>query len=184
MNQGTVRSRSFGALRRALLGPAVVFACLVAAVSAGCGSDGLSADGGNGPGGGDGGKNVQLFIGTWHTTSGTETLTCAGQAMSSSVDDTIWQMGTTSDLMQPVDSSGCPFLANVSGNTATALPGQSCTQTMSGVTLKLTLTSYTFTVAASGTTATDQGSGNAVLTTGGTPVNCGFSESASYTKAP
>jgi len=184
MGQGNARSRSLGALRGALRGPAIVVAALVASVSAGCGSDGLSADGGNGPGGGDGGKNLQLFIGTWHTTSGMQTLTCAGQPQSSSVGDTIWQMGTTSDLMQPVDSSGCPFLANVSGNTATALPGQSCTQTMTGVTLKLTVTSYTFTVAASGTTATDQGSGNAVLTTGGTSLNCGFSESASYTKAP
>jgi len=166
--------------------PAIVFAWLLASLSAGCGgSDGLSpGDGGNGPGGGDGGgKNLQLFIGTWHVASGIETLNCAGQTDTSAVTDTIWQMGTTSDLLQPPDSTDCPLLANVSGNTATAVPNQSCSETMSGSTLTLTLTSYTFTVAASGTTATDNGSG-AALVTGAISTSCTLTENATYTKAP
>ncbi len=181
MYPSSVRSRSPGAH----CWPAIVFAWLVVSLSAGCGgSDGLSADdGGNGAGEGDGGKNLQLFIGTWHVTSGSQTVTCAGQSQLSAATDTIWQMGTTSDLMQPVDSSGCPFLANVSGNTATAVPNQSCSLTMSGSTVKLTVTSYTFTVAASGTTATDIGRGTAVAT-GAVSNSCTFTESATYSKAP
>lgn len=154
-------------------------------MAAGCGSDGLSTgDAGNNGDKGDGGKNLQLFIGTWQPTSGSETLNCTGQPQTDSItDNTIWQMGTTSDLVQPPDSSGCPLLANVSGNTATALPSQSCTESMSGLTLVLTVKSYTFTVAAGGTTATESASGTAV-TTGVAALSCTVTESATYKKAP
>jgi hypothetical protein len=158
---------------------------LAASLSVGCGSGGLApGDGGENGGTGDGGKNLSLFIGTWQPTSGSETVNCAGQPQTDAItDNTIWQMGTTSDLVQPPDSSGCPLLANVSGSTATALPHQSCTQSMSGLTLTLTITSYTFTVAASGTTATETASGTAV-TSGTAAVSCTVTESAMYKKAP
>jgi len=172
------RSRKPAELRR----PVVVVACLIVGLSLGCGgSDGLTTDGG-GPGGGDAGA-LQLFIGTWHPTTGSLTLTCAGQAQTdTNPTDTIWEKGTTSDLLQPPDSSGCTFLANASGRTAVGVPNQSCTQGMGSDSLQLTVTSYMFTVGASGTTATESGSGTAVVTTGGTAVSCTLTESASYTK--
>lgn len=166
-------SRKSAALRR----HAIVAACLIVGFSLGCG-------GSSGLGSGDAGI-LQIFIGTWHPTTGSQTVTCAGQAMTdTNISDTIWQQGTTSDIVQPPDSSsGCALLANTSGRIATALPNQSCSQTMSGETLRLTVTSYTFTVADSpGTTATEAGTGSAVLTTGGQSVTCSFTESASYTK--
>jgi hypothetical protein len=187
MHPGSVRSRTVGAHCRPAISAAWLVAGLVGSMSAGCGgSEGLASDAATDGGGrGDsGGKNPQLFIGTWQPTSGTETLNCAGQVQTSPVtDNTIWQAGTTSDLLQPPDSSGCPFLANVSGNTAIGVPGQSCSQTMNGTTLTLTVTSYSFTVGASGTTATEAGSGNAVATAP-ISISCTFTETATYSKAP
>ena len=182
MYRESVRSRSLSAR---CFWPAAVVASLLALGSAGCGSGGLATgDAGENGGNGDGGKNLSLFIGTWQPTSGSETVTCAGQAQTDTItDNTVWQMGTSSDLVQPPDSSGCSLLANVSGNTATALPHQSCTQTMTGLTLTLTVTSYTFTVAAGGTTATEMASGTAV-TSGTASLTCTVTESAMYKKAP
>ena len=54
---------------------------------------------------------------------------------------------------------------------------------MSGLTLTLTVTSYTFTVAAGGTTATESARGTAV-TTGAAALSCTVTASATYKKAP
>ncbi len=156
--------------------PIIVVACLIVGFSLGCGgsSDGVGGDAGI----------LQIFIGTWHATADSETVTCLGQSMTdTTVTDTSWEKGTTSDIVQPKDSSGCELLANTSGRTATGLSNQTCTSTMGGETTSLTLTSYTFVVTDDGTRATENGTGTAVVTaTGGPPVSCTFTQSASYTK--
>jgi hypothetical protein len=148
--------------------------------ASGCGS--VTAAGSDGGPGGDG-SILQTFLGTWTLSSGTITLTCSGLNMVSQVSGNIvWQVGTTSDLMEPADSSstGCVLLANASGKTATALPNQTCSK--GGV--DLTLTGYTFVLGSTGTTATETGNGNETVTTGGVGTTCTYAESATYTKAP
>ena len=155
-----------------------IAACVAMAVSvigAGCGSVTSTA-------GADAGKDLQTLIGSWTLGSGTITLNCSGVITTQPVDgNEVWQVGTTSDLMQPAGSSstGCALLANVSGKTATALPGQSCNQ--KGV--DLTLSTYTFAVGASGTTATESATGTEAVNSGGAGTTCAYSETANFTKS-
>jgi hypothetical protein len=168
--------------RRAAVGCqlAAVWAVAAAGALAGCGSVTAAV---NSDGGGDGGKDLTTFVGTWTLGSGTTTVTCAGVVTTSSVTgNVVWQAGTTSDLLQPADStsSGCDLLANVSGHTAAALPNQTCNK----MGTNLTISSYTFVVGASGTTATETASGTKTVNTGGVGATCTYSETATYTKSP
>jgi hypothetical protein len=155
-------------------------AMAVCGVLAGCGSvTSTNSDGGVDVAG----KDLQTFIGTWTLGSGTTMQTCAGVVTTQQVTtDVVWQAGTTSDLIQPADSaaSGCDLLANVSGKVATALPGQSCGKM--GTNLMISM--YTFTVAASGTSATESSSGTRVVSTAGVGMTCTYTETATYTKSP
>jgi hypothetical protein len=132
----------------------------------------------------DGGKDLCAFIGTWTAKSGTATLNCAGTPSTSQVTgDTVWQRGTTSDLIQPASSGGgCALLANVSGNTATGLPNQTCSMSSGSDTINLTLSTYTFVLGSDHTTATEMGSGTGVVSGGGTSLSCTYSETATYSK--
>ena len=152
----------------------VCAAVATCAMVGGCGSGSVAET--------DGGKDVQSFIGTWMPTSGAITFTCAGAVTSDPVTgNDVWQMGTTSDVVQPADSgsNGCVLLANVSGNTATALANQSC----NGATTDINISMYTFVVGSSGMTATENATGTASVTTGGTTTTCSYSEAATYTKS-
>jgi hypothetical protein len=156
-------------------------AVFVATAAAGCGS--VTAASPDGGGLADGGSILQTFLGTWTLGSGTITLTCSGLNMFSQVSGNIvWQAGTSSDLMEPANSSstGCLLLASASGKTATALPNQTCNK--GG--MDLTLTGYMFVVGASGMTATETGNGTEAVTTGGVGTSCTYAETATYTKAP
>jgi hypothetical protein len=144
-------------------------------MAAECGSDGSARKT-------DAAAVVQPFLGTWTPTSGAIALNCGGTITSDRATDTTkWVAGTTSDLVQPADSSGCSLRANVSGNTATLLPGQMCTQQTNGSSLTIALSTYTFTVASDGKTASEQASGTAVLT-GATTADCTYNATVSYTK--
>lgn len=145
----------------------------------GCGSSGSV-----GPGVG---KNLNAFIGTWAPTYGTTTLTCATQEMTQPVSGSdTWRAGSDSDLIQPPDpsSGGCSLRANVSGAIATALPNQTCTQSMAGTRIDLTISSYRFTVSADGQTAIEVGRGSGVVTTSGTSNTCTYREMATYSRSP
>ncbi len=173
VNEKGVRQRWLAYIRGSIY---VAGAAVIA--SAGCGSSSSAAA--------DGGKDLQAFIGTWTATSGTVSLTCSGRVSTTQVTgNDVWQMGTTTDLVQPADSSssGCIVLANVSGNTATALPNQACTLNMGGTVVDLTIAKYTFVVGASGTTAAETATGTGAVTTNGTTTNCTYSETAGYTKS-
>jgi hypothetical protein len=133
---------------------------------------------------GDGGKNLCAFIGTWTATSGTITLNCAGTPSTSQLTSTdVWQAGATSDLIQPASSGGgCALLANVSGNTATALPNQSCSMLSGSETVNLTLATYTFMLGSTDTTATETASGTAIVSRSGSTETCTYTEMGAYTK--
>jgi hypothetical protein len=165
--------------------------------SSGAGSGGGSSEGGSGgsSGGGsssggtanDGGNSaVAAFLGTWQLTGGTETLSmCTTGADQTDVEPTTIMLtfapGATSDLVGTYGgqgSTGCSFLANVSGAVLTAPAGQTCTEFSSGDTDVLTLMTYTFT--RSGNTAGESATGVIVDQTN--PAMCDLSETATYTK--
>jgi hypothetical protein len=141
-----------------------------------------------------GGKDVGKFIGVWGAPTGSEMTTCTGQPQLSGTEQVTtpetWAMGSTSDLVQTVASlGGCVFHANVSANTATGTPSQTCTVTGAlpngdPATEVLTFTAYTFVVSSDGLTATENLAGNEVITDNASAMatDCTFTQSASYTK--
>lgn len=138
-------------------------------------------------GGGSGGGGIAKIKGTWQPTSYTSTVNCG--AVGSSVDNVgsniVWSMGTTSDLIQTEAGSTCVLLADVTGYTASAIPGQTCLQTdADGDSINISLTSYSFSLSADFQTANESGSGSALVTlaaTGGTGT-CTYSLTAAYHK--
>jgi hypothetical protein len=143
-------------------------------------SSGSVADSGN--------SRIAMFLGTWQTTGGSQTLS---QCTNPNADQTVsvpttialtFTPGTTSDLIGTYSgqsSTGCSFLANaVSNTTATAAAGQTCTEFASGDTEVLTLATYTFML--SGNTAGESATG--VLVDQTNPASCDVSESATYSR--
>jgi hypothetical protein len=127
-------------------------------------------------------KGLARFIGTWNPTSGSVQLVCDGAVSASDITDPdIWVKGTASDLFQ---TEGCQLEANLSGDVATALPAQTCDTTdQTGAAGTLTFTTYTFTLASSGSTAGESSSGTAVFTASTGTGSCTFTETAAYSKA-
>jgi hypothetical protein len=133
-------------------------------------------------GSGDTAGGNARFIGTWRPTSGNVTFVCAGINMPQTVTANLTAaLGTTSDLVLQTNGS-CSVRANVAGNLATALAGQTCNLAMGAITAMLTFSKYTFTLSADGLTATETASGNAMVSQGGPTISCTYSETASYQK--
>jgi hypothetical protein len=180
---GGVGGRRWRAGRRA------VSFLLGASVLAGCGSGGSPSDGGifgrggsQGSGGAGGAGAVitqQSFLGTWTAQSGTLTFDCSGQRTTLPLSGAlvVWQMGTTSDLVQVASSSwlACPLQADVTGDVANALIPQDCSMATTAGTADLVLTNYEFIIDPGGTTASDE------LVAGDT--SCTYSEGATYNKS-
>jgi hypothetical protein len=142
---------------------------------------GTSGGGTGGTGGAGGSSGLSRFVGTWHPTSGTITVTCSGVAQTESVVDNLsWGAGVGADLVQT--SGTCVLKANVTSSTAAALPSQSCTETAGTTTLTISFAAYTFALSADGLTATESASGSAVINDSGLTVTCTYSETASYQK--
>jgi hypothetical protein len=134
--------------------------------------------------GNGGGASASKFIGTWHPTSGTVTTTCPGLGTDTSavVDNIIWAMGVSSDLVQTDPSTSCVLTAHITGSTA-AGTGAPCTVSDgAGGTATITITSYTFVLGADGQTGTENGSGTVVDNNGGVSITCTLSETAAYQK--
>jgi hypothetical protein len=102
------------------------------------------------------GSNTQPFIGTWTVASGNGSLTTGTGANQQTAPggttvpiqgySIIFAQGTTSDLAS-LDNVGCKLLWSVSGSTATVLPNQTCTITVSGATSTFTLGTGTISLA-------------------------------------
>ncbi|HEY5283912.1 MAG TPA: hypothetical protein VIM14_14065 [Polyangia bacterium] len=155
----------FSSLSKALL---VSLLGVLVATSAACGSNDTTT-------------HASSFVGTWHPTSGTTTLTCAGTPSTSSVTDNLtWGAGVGADLVQT--SGSCMLKANVTSSTASALPSQTCTEAAGTATVVLAVAAYTFSLSADGLTATESVSGSATVSQGGLTETCTFSGLASYQK--
>lgn len=147
-----------------------MIALVLALALAGCGS-----------GGGSDPKELDRFIGTWFPTSGGVVLVCGGQTSTADVTgDDEWTKGTSSDLFQ---TQGCQFEANVSGDVATAPAGQTCATTdQTGAPGTITFVTYSFTLGAGNSTATENVTGTAVfMDTTGT-ASCTLTENATYSR--
>jgi hypothetical protein len=121
------------------------------------------------------------FVGTWQVVSGTTTFTCNNGATETNpvTSSDVFAKGVSSDLVQTGD---CPIRYSISGNTATAAAGQSCTDNASGLTLQLSALTFT---TLDGLNGTEAGSGHImglVDSTTGAPLTCPFSENATYQK--
>ncbi len=134
--------------------------------------------------GGSSGGGSSRFTGTWHPISGTVTTSCPGFApdTSSVTDNITWSNGVSNDLVQTDPSTSCVLNADITGSTASG-SGPACTiPDGNGGNLTITITAYTFALAADGQTAQENGSGTAVDNVGGASVTCTISETASYQK--
>ena len=132
-----------------------------------------------------GGKDLSKFKGTWQPTTYMATITCGGTPDVVNTGDNItWSGGVSTDLVQTDPTTNCVLDADVTGETASAISGQTCTvHDSSGDNIVLNLPQYTFSLSADGQTATEASSGTANVTfTDGTATVCQYSESASYHK--
>src|SRR4029077_10955963 len=104
------------------------------------------------------------FVGTWHATAGTITEICPAADIYTDVltGNLVWSSGVGSDLVSTSAFVSCPLVANVTGSTASGMPGQTCTAADgTGTTSTLTVASYTFVISPDGHTATENASGQA-----------------------
>jgi hypothetical protein len=161
---------------RSRFGAAAVLAAAACWMSAGCGGDD---------------KDLSKFLGTWNISSGSLAASCPPLAVPTSPigqgEQLVFTAGTDSDLV--IERSGCKVKFDVSGNVASAKPGQSCAAMIAnplpmatgtvGVTLGINKASFT----AAGTTGTYQQSGTAMLAI---PLlsGCTYDVMASATKTP
>jgi hypothetical protein len=121
------------------------------------------------------------FVGTW-SRSGMQTVTCpGGTTMSNIAGQVVITLGSGSNTIVVAQPDGCMTTYSVTGDVATATPGQSCNVTTeAGIAETITVTSHTLTLAANGQTLTSQGSDTIDRTATG--VMCTGMSSATFTK--
>jgi hypothetical protein len=118
--------------------------------------DGNGVDaGGGGDGAGPPATNVSRFVGTWHTNAGTQELSDCNRAatVTTAEIEFLVKPGTTSDLVFVFGGApACPFLLDVSGDTATlqADPAQTCTIVSGGETQAYSYSLLTFMLSGDG----------------------------------
>lgn len=135
-------------------------------------------------------KDLSKFIGVWGAPAGITTTTCTGLGTSTEqvTGTETWAASSTSDLAMTLAGTNCVFHANVSGNTATAVSGQTCSITgtdTNGIayTETMTVTSYNFVVSSDGKTALETVAATASYIEAGVTVPCTVTETATtYTK--
>lgn len=140
-------------------------------------------------GGSSGGGGVAKIKGTWKSTTYLQTVNCGptlGSVANMGPTTVIWGGGISADLIQTDPSTSCTINADVTGYTASALPGQTCliNDAADGATINITLTAYSFSLSADFQTATEAGSGSALVnfTADGTSATCTYTLQATYTK--
>jgi hypothetical protein len=103
---------------------------------------------------GDASVGPSSFVGTW-ARSASQTVTCpTGTPTTNTIaGNLVITLGTASDTIVGTTPDGCATTYTVSGDTATASAGESCTVTLDGGAQEtITVTSHTLTLGAGGTT--------------------------------
>lgn len=133
---------------------------------------------------GGGGASLDTFVGMWKYTAGTLTTTCMGSSRTDQLtgNETITK-GSSSDLVLSgsLFGTGCPVKLNVSGDTASATAGQTCTVMDASGTIMINLGSFTFS-SSDGKRARAAGNTTATVTSGGASVTCMQTASADLEK--
>jgi len=135
--------------------------------------------------GGDEGERFGPFVGTWRANAGTVASACPGYGSTTDAltGSATWNTGVSSDLVSTTALTSCPLMADVSGATASGLPGQSCTASDGvGGSSTVTFAGYTFVLSPDGHTATESSSGQITVVEQGVTVVCSFNETGSYQK--
>lgn len=137
-------------------------------------------------GGGGGGSGVTRMKGTWRPTTYSSVVDCGSAVSTDSVGgDVVWSLGTDTDLIQTAAKTGCTIKADVMGATARILAAQLCVvYDDAGDEFDITTNAYSFTLGSNPQTATEVGSGTAVVTftPDGAVFSCPYSLQATYTK--
>jgi hypothetical protein len=129
--------------------------------------------------GGDDGGGVDSFVGTWNYTSGTSTTDCNGMPATMQLSgSTTISKGIASPLV--VVDGTCNLLLDVTGTTASARPGQQCSETDQGVNTTLKFKAYAFTV--NGIVADESGSADVSATGPGGSINCTYTSTGKLMK--
>jgi hypothetical protein len=114
----------------------------------------------------------------------TRTQTCNGgnNGTSSITDKITWTKGVSSDLLY--SGPNCTVAANYSNGTASWVAGATCTvvNAATGQTDVFNFSSYSWTLGASGTTATVAGMATVQVTAGGSAETCTITISGTYNK--
>lgn len=154
------------------------------------GATGSAGRGGSGAGGAPA-TDTSRFLGDWVVSEGTIVFVCPNGTKSTDATGYLetWEVGTTSALVQPGFEGTCPMKANISGSTASAVPGQGCVANGTAdngdsITQTLTFTSYKFVLDAAGQTATETYSGTDFMqdNTTGQSQTCTYGRNAKFVK--
>jgi hypothetical protein len=126
------------------------------------------------------GADLSKFLGTWDVVTGNLTLTCSTKQVRTIpvTEPIVFVAGTSSPLLD--SSAVCPVRYDVSGNVATALPGQTCLHPKVVTRLNLEVGTFTTVDGASGTLEASGHEDGFIDIKMGWPVNCTFTRSASY----
>ncbi len=120
------------------------------------------------------------FVGSWKYTSGTVTTNCEGQTSTESLSGNITiNEGSSSDLVLVDDE--CSIKLSADGEKATLDGSQTCVSTGNGLTVSLTVNSFTFTTS-DGETARLSSNGTATVSGGGASSTCTVNSSADLEK--
>jgi environmental stress-induced protein Ves len=113
----------------------------------------------------------ERFIGVWQYTGGTETETCPAP-----IGVATTKLQGTLEIRPGIDApiaivgGTCVILLDVSGNTATARPGQPCALTDGDITQTLTIMNLSYVL--NGLTATETSASTAVFARGAQMLTC------------
>jgi hypothetical protein len=132
--------------------------------------------------GGSVASGAGAFVGTW-VRSGTQTVTCPTGAPTTSMitGNLVIALGSTTGAVTGTQPDGCVTNYVVSGNVATAAPGQACNVTTeAGIAETDTVIAHTLTMSADGMTLTSMSSETIDKTA--TMTMCSAMSSGTYTK--
>jgi hypothetical protein len=128
------------------------------------------------------GSDPSEFVGSW-AENGQEWITCGGTAGTpTQITGTFTvNRGVDAPLSVILPNSSCILNMDVDGNTATLRPAQSCSETTSGATVTIALTSGTISLS-DATSGTMNLAGTATVSSGTKSVQCTLSAMATLNK--
>jgi len=145
---------------------------------AGCGGD--DDDDGDKPGGGGGDITVDSFVGNWTQSEAKQTVMCGAIPLEVDAQPMTITKGAAANELT-VTEGPCTLTFTVTGSTASATPGQTCTISQGIASGTVTLTSYTITL--SDAKAGSKAGTGTVAVTSPLAMSCTYTASGKLTKS-